>query len=303
MHQKICIHEKKNQKRCVYSKIKNNKVAFFGKKKSANFIFFERFLMFRSRNVIIYISQITVSPYNTIETNQNTAIKINLYAGTTDLASCAMVEIGIEADQGNQQVDCNEDHFDETEYCNSNVNEFFQGQSSSGANNVYFEDFDMSLKDSACSNQKMKGFELQEQRKKRKCKICQRIVDHDTYGMDDDFDGNEGDNDDENILDENTFEHGQSCNVEECTGYSVDKGNNGLDRASRFFRVSIACDNLFEKTSAYFALSMARRGSNITLKECVTVLKFINGPYGFPKNQLQSLKKKKSIDHPDVYKI
>ncbi|KAL4581194.1 hypothetical protein LXL04_017404 [Taraxacum kok-saghyz] len=35
------------------------------------------------------------------------------------------------------------------------------------------------------------------------------------YGMDDDFDGNEGDNDDESILDENTFEHGQSCNVEE----------------------------------------------------------------------------------------
>lgn len=65
-----------------------------------------------------------------------------------------------------------------------------KGQSSSGANNVYFEDFDMSLKDSA-------------------------------YGMDDDFDGNEGDNDDESILDENTFEHGQSCNVEEGTGYSV----------------------------------------------------------------------------------
>ncbi|KAL4590491.1 hypothetical protein LXL04_003421 [Taraxacum kok-saghyz] len=61
-----------------------------------------------------------------------------------------MVEIGIEADQG-------------------------EGQSSSGANNVYFEDFDMSLKDSACSYQKMKGCELQEQRKKRKCKIYQRI--------------------------------------------------------------------------------------------------------------------------------
>ncbi|KAL4579359.1 hypothetical protein LXL04_015501 [Taraxacum kok-saghyz] len=51
------------------------------------------------------------------------------------VTSCAMIEIGIEADQG-------------------------EGQSSSGANNVYFEDFDMSLKDSA-------------------------------YGMDDDFDGNE----------------------------------------------------------------------------------------------------------------
>ncbi|KAL4576993.1 hypothetical protein LXL04_013094 [Taraxacum kok-saghyz] len=70
-----------------------------------------------------------------------------------------MVEIEFEADQG-------------------------EGQRSSGANNLYFEDFDMSLNDTACSNQKMKGFELQEQRKKRKCKICQRIVDHDTYGID-----------------------------------------------------------------------------------------------------------------------
>ncbi|KAL4565338.1 hypothetical protein LXL04_029428 [Taraxacum kok-saghyz] len=81
--------------------------------------------------------------------------------------------------------------------------------------------------DSACSNQKMNCFEVQKQRKKRKCKICQRIVDHDnrnspyTYGMDDDFDGNECDNDDGNILDEKTFEHGQSCNVEEGTGYSA----------------------------------------------------------------------------------
>ena len=39
--------------------------------------------------------------------------------------------------------------------------------------------------------------------------------------MGDDIKGTEGDNDDENTWEENTFDHGQSCNVEEGIGYIV----------------------------------------------------------------------------------
>ncbi|KAL4580002.1 hypothetical protein LXL04_016174 [Taraxacum kok-saghyz] len=116
---------KKNLKKFRFSE---KKKSFFRKFFFATGLIFERFLAPRSRFFE----------------------KVNGLGVLGSVASCAMVEIGIEADQG-------------------------EGQSSSDANNVYFEDFDMSLKDSACSNQKMKGCELQEQRKKRKCKICQRI--------------------------------------------------------------------------------------------------------------------------------
>ncbi|KAL4580539.1 hypothetical protein LXL04_016737 [Taraxacum kok-saghyz] len=82
----------------------------------------------------------------------------------------------------------------------------FEGQSSSGANNMYLEDFDLIINDIECVNQKMKGIEVQEQRNKMKA-----------YGMGDDILETEVNNDDD-TWDENTYNHGQSCNAEEDIG-------------------------------------------------------------------------------------